>query len=104
VDRTTALGFLSSGLIHARPFDEIGLAFAINHLNTRTSDYRRDLLSVGKESRRPGSNELVLAFYYGFQLSYVLQFRPEVQWIKNPGGITSRSDALVAGARTTVTF
>jgi len=104
INSTTAMGFLSTGLIPARPFDELGLALAINHLNSRTSDYRRDLLSAGKDSRLPGSNELVLALYYGFQLSYVLQFRPEIQWIKNPGGITSRSDAVVAGARTTVTF
>jgi len=104
LNSTTAMGFLSTGLIPARSFDELGLAFAINHLNSRTSDYRRDLLSIGKDSPLPGSNELVWALYYSFQLSYVLQFRPEIQWIKNPGGITSRSDAVVAGARTTVTF
>jgi len=104
LDRTTALGLLYTGIIAARPFDEFGLAFAVNHLNSRVADYRRQLLSNGRGSRLPGSNELVWELYYGFQLSSVLQFRPMVQWIKNPGGITSRSDAVVAGARTTVTF
>jgi len=104
VDRTTTIGAIYTGVVASRPFDELGLAFAVNHLNARVADYRRERLALGEDSRLPGSDELVWELYYGFQFSNVLQFRPDFQWIRHPGGISSRSDAIVVGARTTVTF
>jgi len=104
VDRTFAVGVVYTGAIPGRPKDQIGLAASYNHLNQRLSDYRRETLALGGTALQPGTGENAVELYYGLQLGELLQFRPDVQWVRHPGGISSNPDALIVGARTSVTF
>jgi len=104
VNRTIAGGLVYTGLLPFRPFDELGVGYGVSHLNSRVSNYRRELPQRDPNALPADSNERALEVYYGFQFSNVLQFRPDLQWISHPGGISKRPDALVVGARTTVSF
>jgi len=104
VNRSIAGGLVYTGLLPFRPFDELGVGYGVNHLNSLVSKYRRELPERDPDALPADSDEGALEVYYGFQLSNVLQFRPDLQWIRHPGGVSTRSDALLVGARTAITF
>jgi len=103
VDRTMAGTLVYTGTFLGRS-DDVGIALAFNHLNDRVSDYRAELLSLGKTSSAPGDYERTFEAYYSFRVGSVLMFRPDFQWIHNPGGISFRKDILILGMRTEVTL
>lgn len=104
VDQSLAVGVVYTGLLRARPQDQVGLAVSYNHLNGRVADYRRESVLAGLETLLPGTGENAVEVFYGFQLARFLQFRPDLQWVRRPGGIASNSNALIVGARTSISF
>lgn len=104
VDRSLATGLVYTGLWRARPHDQIGLAVSYNHLNSRVADYRTERALAGRDTLPPGTGENAVELFYGFQLDRFLQFRPDLQWIRHPGGIASNPDAVILGARTSISF
>lgn len=103
VDRSFALGAVYTGPFAARPQDQIGLAVSYNHLNRRTFAYRSEL-APGAQGALSSTGENAVELFYGFHLASFLQFRPDLQWVRRPGGITGNPDAVIVGARTSVTF
>lgn len=104
VDQTFAAGLVYTGPFPGRPKDQVGLAVSYNHLNSRLADYRRESLALGHAVLPPGTGENAVELYYGFQVTSFLQFRPDVQWIRHPGGIAANPNAVIGGARTSITF
>lgn len=104
VDKSLAIGLVYTGLWRTRPQDQIGLAVSYNHLNGRVADYRKESALAGRETLPPGTGENAVELFYGFQLARSLQFRPDIQWVRRPGGIASNADALILGARTSISF
>lgn len=104
VDRTIAATLVYTGPFADRPFDDVGLAIAFNHLNDRVADHRRERLALGHDGPLPGNIERTVEAYYSLRFGSTLMFRPDVQWIHNPGGIAGRSDIVIVGMRTEITF
>ncbi|QJU57908.1 carbohydrate porin [Sphingomonas sp. AP4-R1] len=104
VDQSFAAGIVYTGALAARPKDEIGIAVSYNHLNQRVADYRRERLLNGTGTDMPGVGENVVELYYGIQVTRFLKFRPDIQWIRRPGGIAANRDAIITGARTSIGF
>lgn len=104
VDRTIATTFVYTGPFAGRPYDDAGLAIAFNHLNDRVADYRRERLELGHGGPLPGNIERTIEAYYSLRFGSIVMLRPGLQWIHNPGGIASRSDVVIVGMRTEITF
>jgi len=103
VDRTMAATLVYTGTFLGRS-DDLGIALAFNHLNDRVADYRAERTALGKSGLAPGDYERTFEAYYSLRIGSVLMFRPDFQWIHNPGGISFRKDVLIVGMRTEVTL
>jgi porin len=92
------LGGRYTGLIPSRPDDKVGFGFIYSANGDSFSD----------ASQNAGGPELVgeatLEADYQFNPAPWLSIQPDVQYIIDPGGVTSRSDILVLGLRTIVHF
>ncbi|MEE7565473.1 hypothetical protein HH297_02385 [Xanthomonas sp. Kuri4-3] len=104
VDRTFAATFVYTGPSARRPLDDAGIAIAFNHLNERVADYRAERLALGHPGPLPGNGERTVEAYYSFRFGSVLMVRPDLQWIRHPGGVSRRQDVVIVGVRTEITF
>lgn len=104
VDRSLAAGLVFSGFVPGRLKDQIGIAVSANHLNRRLLDYRVEQGSVEPGTAMSKTGENAVELFYGFQVTSYLQFRPDFQWVHNPGGTSPGRDALILGARTSITI
>ena len=55
-------------------------------------------------STYPEDYESVLEAYYNAQITPWLVFGPSIQYVANPGGSNTASDAVVCGLRAQMTF
>jgi porin len=99
-DSQIAFGGAYVGAIPGRPTDDIGLAFARTNVNGRAA--QADVLTT-PGSERPNA-EYASELYYGAHLAGWLVVRPNVQWIKDPGGYAGMKDVVVFGVKSAVTF
>ena len=87
-------GLNYKGLIPTRENDILGAAVAYGHLN---NDPQND------DGRSNPGYEIVLEATYQIELSPWLSVQPDLQYVIHPSG-TNIANALVLGARTTVSF
>lgn len=91
-------GLVYTGPIAARPEDQFGIAFSQARFG---APYRAAMAAAGT----PGtSSEFKLEASYRFVLTSWLSIQPDVQYIVNPGGARSLSNALVFGLRTQIGY
>ena len=91
-------GLTYKGLIPTRNDDTFGIAFACGRLTDGASRTLRD------EGPRGVGGEMVLEVSYQCQASPWLTVQPDLQYIINPGATRDDSNALVIGARASITF
>ncbi len=91
-------GFTYKGLIPTRDDDTIGLAFAYAQLSNGARN------SLSDEGLSPVGAEMVIELSYQAQLTRWLTLQPDLQYIINPGATSTINNALVIGARASVTF
>jgi porin len=87
-------GLTYKGLIPTRDNDVVGVAAAYGHLS---NEPQRD------EERSIPGYEIVLEATYQVEVTPWLSLQPDVQYVINPSG-TNIANALVLGARTTLSF
>jgi len=111
VDNYQQFGFTYKGPFDARPKDDIGIGLARIHVNDDAQDQRRlvnDLSGI-TDYDNPGylpvqSTEYNAEIYYGFHIADWLTVRPNLQYVKHPGGIDKVDDAIVAGLKIQSSF
>ena len=87
-----SVGFQYHGLLEGRDDDILGVGFAQGSFSDMaTSTYTEDY-------------ESVVEVYYNTQVTPWLNVSPSVQFISNPGGDKSLSDAVVLGVRAQISF
>jgi porin len=91
-------GLSYKGLIPTRDDDTIGIGFGYAQL----SDGARS--SLADEGSSPTGAEMVIELTYQAALTPWLVVQPDLQYIINPGASTGLGNALVIGARASVTF
>jgi len=111
IDNYQQLGVLYTGAFDARPKDVIGLGVARIHVN---EDVRKlatllNTLSGIDDYDNPGfvplrGSEYDAELYYGVHVTDWLTVRPNVQFIKRPGGVSQVDDAWVMGLKVSSTF
>ncbi|HEX8542518.1 MAG TPA: carbohydrate porin [Pseudomonas sp.] len=111
VDNYVALGGFYKGPFDARPQDDIGLAVARIHVNPayrKNADAQNRAAAVYDYSDPAfmplQDTEYNAELYYGVHLTNWLTVRPNLQFIRHPGGVDKVDDALVAGLKIQSSF
>ncbi|OPD76975.1 porin, partial [Pseudomonas aeruginosa] len=104
VDNYQQLGVVYKGPFDARPKDDIGLGIARIHVNDDVKKRQRLVNQVNgiDDYDNPlyqplQDTEYNAELYYGVHVTDWLTVRPNLQYIKQPGGVDEVDNALVAG-------
>jgi len=87
-----SFGFQYQGLIEGRDDDVLGAGFAQGFFSNRASTTYRD------------DYESAAEVYYNARVTPWLNITPSIQYITNPGGTETASDAVLLGVRTLINF
>jgi len=106
VDNYQQIGLVFKGPFDARPKDDIGVGVARIHVNDNATDNARLLnqLSGITDYDNPGyvpvqKTEYNSEIYYGVHVTDWLTVRPNLQFVKHPGGVDEVDNAIVAGIK-----
>ncbi|WP_455924251.1 carbohydrate porin [Pseudomonas putida] len=111
VDNYVQAGVVYKGLFDARPKDDIGFALARIHVNPA---YRKNEEATNAANGVTDYNdpdympiqrtETSAELNYGVHVTNWLTVRPNLQYIKHPGGVDEVDNALVAGIKVQSSF
>jgi len=111
IDSSQQVGIVYKGLFDARPKDDIGLGMNRIHVNDDVRKRAEELNALNGVSDydNPAFNplrrtEYNAELYYGYKATNWLTLRPNLQYIKSPGGIHQVDDAVVAGLKVVASF
>ena len=110
-DRATAAQDhqVALGLQYKGPFglarDVIGVAIGATHNNGRYADYvRQQDQRLGTSTKVGDGYEYVAEAYYSWSPIPSIYLRPNLQYIRHPGGTSANHDAFIVGLKTGITF
>mgnify|MGYP003583150458 CR=1 FL=1 len=111
VDNYQQVGLVYKGAFDGRPKDDIGFGVARIHVNDDVRK-RAELINAGNgldDYDNPAfvpiqRSEYHAELYYGFHVTDWLTVRPNLQYIKSPGGVDEVDNALVAGIKVQSSF
>ena len=106
VDNYVQAGVVYKGVFDARPKDDIGFAMARVHVNPA---YRKNAQATNQaraiydfdnpDYLPPQDTEYSAELYYGVHVTNWLTVRPNLQYIRHPGGVSQLDDALIGGLK-----
>ena len=106
VDRFHQLGLVYRGPFNSRPLDDAGVAVGRVHVNKDVTRHQRmqNAMSGVADYTDPlyqplQKSEYDAELYYGVHVSDWLTVRPNLQYVKHPGGVGQVDAALVAGVK-----
>ena len=91
-------GAVYKGLIPGRDADDFGLAFSYKRYS---GDFNAAEAGADHD---PCEHEAVLEMTYRFKITGSMSLQPDVQYVINPAGASSGSDAWVVGLRSAIIF
>ncbi|UVM15622.1 carbohydrate porin [Pseudomonas sp. B21-023] len=111
IDNYVQAGVVYKGPFDARAKDDIGFALARVHVNP---GYRKNARLINQANSldnydNPGflpvqDTEYSAELYYGIHLADWLTVRPNLQYIRHPGGVSRVDDALIGGLKIQSSF
>ncbi len=104
LDNQIAVGLFWTGPFSFRRGDEIGFAVGRTHVNSRVADVEkqqndRELGPIGVQH-----SEWVAEVYYNMHAAPWLDLRPNIQYVRHPGGIDANTDDVIAGLKLAINF
>ena len=111
IDNYVQAGVVYKGLFDARTKDDIGFALARVHVNpayrkNAQAQNRARVVADYDDARYlpPQDTEYSAELYYGIHLANWLTVRPNLQYIRHPGGVSRVDDALIGGVKIQSSF
>ena len=111
IDNYVQAGVVYKGLFDARAKDDIGFALARVHVNpayrknARLANQAAGVADYDDPAFLPVQDtEYSAELYYGIHLADWLTVRPNLQYIRHPGGVSQVDDALIGGLKIQSTF
>jgi porin len=111
IDNYVQAGLVYKGLFDARSRDDIGFAMARVHVNPA---YRKNAEATNQANvvfdydnpsyLPPQDTEYSAELYYGVHVTNWLTVRPNLQYIRHPGGVNEVDDALIGGIKVQSSF
>lgn len=109
IDSFQQFGMVYKGLFDARPKDELGLGLARLHINDDVSKYQRQINRTNglddydNPSYQPVQHaEYNMELHYGMHVTNWLIVRPNLQYVRHPGGVNEVDNALVVAPESTI--
>lgn len=104
-DRQVALGVEYQGLF-GRADDSAGFAIGATHANGRAADHQRLYNRLHPADAEPvkDGNEYVAELFYGWSPLPSVTLRPNLQYVRHPGGSRAHDNALVLGLKSSIAF
>lgn len=104
-DSQFALGAIYKGLVPGRTDDEMAIAFGGTHVNDRVTEGEALHNAVGVPPFEPVQHtEYVAELDYRIMIAQGAELSPNLQLVTNPGGVRTKSDALVLGLKASATL
>jgi porin len=111
IESYQSVGAVYKGPFDARPLDDIGLGFSRIHVNDDVSQYQREvnarngITDFDNPQYLPVQHtEYNAELYYGYHLANWMTVRPNVQYVRDPGGVSDVDNAWVAGLKIQASF
>ncbi|AMB46066.1 hypothetical protein Y590_14175 [Methylobacterium sp. AMS5] len=104
IDRQETIGFVYKGFWAARPLDWIGFGIGQSHASRGLAQSLQAANLLDGGARPIPGYERALEVFYSLALSPDVVVRPNIQFINRPGGVAGRTDILVFGVKSGVTF
>ena len=104
LDSQIAAGLFYRGLFPFLPSDEIGFAIGRTHVNNRVADVETSQNNLGLGPVGVQNSEWVSELYYNFNPYPWLDLRPNIQYIRHPGGIDTNTDDVILGLKLAINF
>jgi porin len=104
LDSQIAAGLFYTGPFAWRPLDEIGFAIGRTHVNSRVTDVETLQETLGLESAGVQHSEWVGEVYYNIHPAPWIDLRPNLQYVRHPGGIYENTDDIVVGLKLAINF
>lgn len=106
IDSFQNIGLVYRGLFDARPRDDIGLGIARIHVNDKVTKRQRQI-NAGNgitDYANPGyvplqRSEYNIELNYGVHVTNWLTVRPNLQYVRYPGGVRQVKNAVVGGVK-----
>ncbi|WDY56811.1 carbohydrate porin [Pseudomonas sp. PSKL.D1] len=111
VDHYASAGAIYKGLFDARPQDDIGLAVSLIHVNpayrknAKASNLASGVYDYDDPAYLPVQDtEYNAELNYGVHVTNWLTVRPNLQYVRHPGGVSQVDDAWVGGLKIQASF
>lgn len=97
-DSQIAGGIFYRGLIPWFTEDTLGVGFGRTHVSSRLAQLEH---LQGQERQK---SEYEAEIFYGFHPLFLLELRPNLQWVHDPGGYSGKKDVGVLGMKAALTL
>jgi porin len=104
LDKQVNLGLFDTGPFGSRPADKLGVALGGTHVNSRVAAGERLQNAVGLEHVPVQSSEYVAEIFYGAAIAPWIELRPNVQYVRHPGGTSEYTDDVIVGLKLSANF
>lgn len=105
LDRQMALGVQYKGPFARRAQDAVGIALGATRNNRRFADFAgQNDVRTGQDTIAGSSYEYEGEMYYAWNPVPSVSLRPNLQYIRHPGGTSRNSDAFVIGLKSIIAF
>ena len=104
IDSQLTFGLQIKGPFAGRERDSLGVAFGVSHVNGRVAAVDYLLNQAAADNAPVPGSEYVTEIYYGWSPARYIVLRPNLQYIRHPGGVSAYPDVVVVGLKTSVDF
>ena len=109
IQQIAEVGLFWTGVTSWRPQDDLGIAIGRAHVNSLLADgaalYNSEVaVPSGLPGRPVPGNENATELHYSVNVTPAITIRPNIQFIRAPGGIHEAEDVLVFGVHLSIEF
>jgi porin len=104
LDKQVTVGLFDTGLFASRPADKLGVAIGGTHVNSRVATAERLQDALTQEQVPVQSSEYVAEVFYGAALAPWIELRPNIQYVRHPGGTSQYTDDVIVGLKLSTNF
>jgi porin len=104
LDKQVTMGLFDTGVFASRPKDKLGVAIGGTHVNSRVAAAERLQDDVGLGQVQIQASEYVTEIFYGALVAPWLELRPNVQYVRHPGGSAENTDDVILGLKLSANF
>lgn len=105
LDKQVTFGMFDTGVFGSRPADKLGAAIGGTHVNSRiAAGQQLQNALAGTEPVPVQGSEYVAEIFYGAAIEPWIELRPNVQYVRHPGGTSQNADDVIVGLKLSANF